>query len=45
MSDVKPTSPWKPSAKDKLRELITFVGSMLASFTLVAVTELKGKLA
>lgn len=45
MSEVKPTSPWKPSAKDKFRELITFLGSMVASFTIVALTELKGKLA
>jgi len=41
----KPRQPWAASPKDRLETALLFVGAALASFVLVAITPLKGKLA
>lgn len=45
MIDATPKSPWKASKSDQVREVVIFLGSIALSYGLVAVTELKGKLA
>ena len=45
MSTVQPTRPWVASKKDRLRDALILVGSLLFTYILVEVTPLKGKLA
>ena len=45
MSTVQPTRPWVASKKDRLRDALILVGSLLFTYFLVEVTPLKGKLA
>ena len=45
MSKVQPTRPWVASKKDRLRDALILVGSLLFTYFLVEVTPLKGKLA
>jgi len=45
MIEAKPKSPWKASKSDQVREVVVLLGSIALSYGLVAVTELKGKLA
>ena len=45
MINATPKSPWKASSSDRIREALVFIGSIVLSYGLVAVTELKGKLA
>lgn len=42
---MKPKTPWKASRKDRATDVALFCGSLLASYSVVALTELKGKLA
>jgi phosphate transport system permease protein len=42
---VHPTKPWKASKKDRLIDTAIFLGSLLASYLIVEVTPMKGKLA
>lgn len=42
---VQPTKPWKASTKDRLIDFSIFAGSLLASYLIVEVTPMKGKLA
>ena len=42
---VQPTKPWKASTKDRLVDTSIFLGSLLASYVIVDVTPMKGKLA
>ena len=42
---VKPTKPWAATPADRIRDLSILLGSILASYLLVAVTPMKGKLA
>ena len=42
---VQPTKPWKASKKDRLIDAAIFLGSLLASYLIVEVTPMKGKLA
>ena len=42
---VQPTKPWKASKKDRLVDAAIFLGSLLASYLIVEVTPMKGKLA
>lgn len=42
---VQPTKPWKASTKDRLVDASIFLGSLLASYVIVEVTPMKGKLA
>ena len=42
---VQPTKPWKASKKDRLIDFSIFAGSLLASYLIVEVTPMKGKLA
>ncbi|MDE3227590.1 MAG: phosphate ABC transporter permease PstA [Acidobacteriota bacterium] len=42
---VQPTKPWKASTKDRLVDTSIFLGSLLASYVIVEVTPMKGKLA
>jgi phosphate transport system permease protein len=42
---VQPTKPWKASTKDRLVDATIFLGSLLASYLIVEVTPMKGKLA
>jgi phosphate transport system permease protein len=42
---VQPTKPWKASKKDRLVDFSIFAGSLLASYLIVEVTPMKGKLA
>ena len=42
---VQPTMPWKASKKDRLIDFLIFAGSLLASFLIVELTPMKGKLA
>ncbi len=44
MSSVKPTSPWKASKSDRVREAVLFIGSLLFTYLLVLFTGLSGKL-
>ncbi len=44
MSNVKPTSPWKASKSDRVREAVLFIGSLLFTYLLVLFTGLSGKL-
>jgi phosphate transport system permease protein len=44
MSNVKPTSPWKASKSDRVREAVLFIGSLLFTSLLVLFTGLSGKL-
>jgi len=41
----KPSRPWRPSPRESSINLILILGSILASYALVAATEMKGKLA
>ena len=45
MIDVKPTSPWKASTSDRIREVAFFFGSIALTYALVDQTGLEGKLA
>ena len=45
MSTVQPTRPWVASKKDRLRDALILIGSLLFTYILVEVTPLKGKLA
>jgi phosphate transport system permease protein len=45
MIEATPKSPWKASTGDRIREAAIFFGSIVLTFVLVAVTELRGKLA
>ena len=42
---VLPTKPWKASKKDRLIDAGIFLGSLLASYLIVEITPMKGKLA
>ena len=42
---VQPTKPWKASKKDRLIDAGIFLGSLLASYLIVEITPMKGKLA
>lgn len=42
---VQPTKPWKASKKDRLIDAGIFLGSLFASYLIVEVTPMKGKLA
>jgi len=42
---VKPSRPWRPSPEERAINFALILGSVFASYLLVAVTELKGKLA
>ena len=42
---VQPTKPWKASRKDRAIDLSIFIGSIVSSYLIVAVTPMKGKLA
>ncbi|MSZ50965.1 MAG: phosphate ABC transporter, permease protein PstA, partial [Actinobacteria bacterium] len=42
---VKPTKPWAATPADRIRDLSILLGSILASYLMVAVTPMKGKLA
>lgn len=42
---VQPTKPWKASTKDRLIDFSIFAGSLLASYLIVELTPMKGKLA
>lgn len=42
---VQPTKPWKASRKDRAIDLSIFIGSLVSSYLIVAVTPMKGKLA
>jgi phosphate transport system permease protein len=42
---AQPTKPWKASTKDRLIDFSIFAGSLLASYLIVEVTPMKGKLA
>lgn len=42
---VQPTKPWKASRKDRVIDLSIFIGSLVSSYLIVAVTPMKGKLA
>ena len=42
---VQPTKPWKASTQDRLIDFSIFAGSLLASYLIVEVTPMKGKLA
>jgi len=42
---VQPTKPWKASTKDRLIDFSIFAGSLLASYVIVELTPMKGKLA
>jgi phosphate transport system permease protein len=42
---VKPTKPWAATPADRIRDLSILLGSILASYLLVAATPMKGKLA
>ena len=44
-STPKPRQPWAASPKDRAETALLFVGAAVASFILVAITPLKGKLA
>jgi phosphate transport system permease protein len=43
--EVKPTKPWAATPADRIRDLSILLGSILASYLLVAATPMKGKLA
>jgi phosphate transport system permease protein len=45
MSTVKPTSPWKATPKDRLRDGLIFLATAVLTFGIVEATPLKGKLA
>ena len=45
ISAPTPTRPWRPSTKDKLRDLIFFLLSIVVTYVIVAITPMKGKLA
>lgn len=45
MTTVKPRKPWVASRKDRIRDGLIFVGAIAATYLLVAVTPLNGKLA
>jgi phosphate transport system permease protein len=45
MIEATPQSPWKASKRDQLREVGLFLFAIALTYLLVAVTELKGKLA
>ena len=45
MSAVKPVTPWKATKSDRLRDAIIFLATVAFTFSVVAVTPLKGKLA
>jgi len=42
---VQPTKPWKASKKDRLVDISIFLASLLASYAVVEITPMKGKLA
>ena len=42
---VKPTKPWKASKKDRTIDFSIFLGSLFASYLVVEMTAMKGKLA
>ena len=42
---AKPSKPWKPSLKERSLDLALLMASILASYVVVATTEMKGKLA
>ena len=42
---VQPTKPWKASRKDRAIDLSIFIGSLVSSYIIVALTPMKGKLA
>lgn len=43
--NVLPQKPWKASKRDRALDISIFLGSLLASYVIVAVTAMKGKLA
>jgi phosphate transport system permease protein len=45
MSTVKPTSPWKATPKDRLRDGLIFLATAVLTFGIIEATPLKGKLA
>jgi phosphate transport system permease protein len=45
ISAPTPTRPWRPSTKDKLRDFSFFLLSIVATYVIVAITPMKGKLA
>jgi phosphate transport system permease protein len=45
ISTPTPTRPWLPSTKDKLRDLLLFLLSIVVTYVIVAITPMKGKLA
>lgn len=42
---VKPSRPWRPSSRERALNFSILLGSFIASYFLVTITELKGKLA
>ena len=42
---VQPTKPWKASKKDRFVDISIFLASLLASYAVVEITPMKGKLA
>lgn len=44
-TNVQPTKPWKASKKDRLIDAGIFFGSLIASYLIVEITPMKGKLA
>ena len=45
ISTPTPTRPWQASPQDKLRDFLIFVLAIVATYVLVAITPMKGKLA
>jgi phosphate transport system permease protein len=45
MTTVKPMKPWVATTSDRIRDGLIFLGSIVASYLLVEVTPMKGKLA
>ena len=45
MTTVKPMKPWLATTSDRIRDGLIFLGSIVASYLLVEVTPMKGKLA
>ena len=45
MTTVAPRKPWAATPKDRARNLLIFLASAIASYTFVAITPTKGKLA
>ncbi len=44
-TSVQPTKPWKPSIRERVNDVVIFLVSIIASFVVVYMTPMKGKLA